>query len=244
MGSGGRRSVAVVRAVAPVLQSAVQSRRLATVLAARSRAVLFAAPPSRPAVALTYDDGPHPRLTPALLDVLRRHRAAATFFLIGDRAAEHPGLVGRVVAEGSEVANHTWAERASVLLPPAAFERDLLRTDAVLRAAGGEPRFLRPGSGWVRPSMLRTARRHGYRVVLGSVAVVDLAVADVERSAGFVLSRVQPGSVVVLHEGHAGRAGVVPLTDRLLAGLTDRGLAAVTLSDLFAGVPVARAGQG
>jgi peptidoglycan-N-acetylglucosamine deacetylase len=237
-----------VRAVAGVLQlalgSAVQSRRLATVLAARSRAVLFAAATSRPEVALTYDDGPHPQLTPALLDLLGRHRAAATFFLLGERAAAHPDLAARVVAEGCEVANHTWAERASVRLSPAVFEQDLQRTDAVLRAAGADPRFLRPGSGWVRPSMLRTARRHGYRVVLGSVVVLDLAVADVERTARFVLSRVQPGSVVVLHEGSAGRAGVVPLTERLLAGLTDRGLAAVTLSDLFSGVPAAPAGQG
>jgi peptidoglycan/xylan/chitin deacetylase (PgdA/CDA1 family) len=81
--------------------------------------------------------------------------------------------------------------------------------------------------------MLRVAARHGYRVVLGSVAVLDLRVADVEAQARFVLTRLQPGAVVVLHEGRADRAGVVPLTDRVLTGLAHLGYDAVTLSELF-----------
>jgi peptidoglycan/xylan/chitin deacetylase (PgdA/CDA1 family) len=185
------------------LAEAVQSRRLARVLATRSTGVLFAAPTTRRQVAITYDDGPHPELTPALLDVLGRHGAAATFFLVGERAAEHPALVGRVVAEGHEVANHTWTERASARLPSDEFAEHVRRTHDVLVAAGGAPRFLRPGSGWVRPGMLRTTRRHGYRVVLGSVAVLDLGVRDVEREARFVLSRVQPGAVVTRATGSA-----------------------------------------
>lgn len=213
-----------------------QPRALARVLARRSRRVLFAAPTSRPAVALTYDDGPHPSLTPALLEVLGRHGARATFFLLGVRVAERPDLANAVVAGGHEVGNHTWADRPSVLLTVPDLERDVLCTHRQLVAAGGAPVFLRPGSGWVRPAMLRAAARHGYRVVLGSVAVRDLRVADVDAQARFVLSRLQPGAVVVLHEGYADRAGVVPLTDRLLAGLAVRGYDAVTLSELFAPV--------
>jgi peptidoglycan/xylan/chitin deacetylase (PgdA/CDA1 family) len=82
--------------------------------------------------------------------------------------------------------------------------------------------------------MLRTATRHGYRVVLGSVAVLDLRVADVAAQARFVLDRVQPGAVIVLHEGYAERADVVPLTDRVLAGLRERGYEALTLAELIA----------
>jgi peptidoglycan/xylan/chitin deacetylase (PgdA/CDA1 family) len=205
---------------------------LADVLARCSRRVLFAVPTTRREIALTFDDGPHPALTPALLDVLARHGARATFFLLGSGAEAYPGPVARIVAEGHEVANHTWADRPSVLLSVADFERDVDRTHRALVAAGGTPRFLRPGSGWFRRSMLRTAARHGYRVVLGSVAVLDLDVADVAAQAEFVLDRIRPGSVVVLHEGYSERAGVVPLTGRVLTGLAARGYAAVTLAEL------------
>jgi peptidoglycan/xylan/chitin deacetylase (PgdA/CDA1 family) len=223
---------------------------LARLLARRSRRVLFAVPTTERAVALTFDDGPHPELSPALLDVLARQRARATFFLLGSETSAHPDLVARMVEEGHEVANHTWADRPSVLLGAAAFERDVERTHRALVEAGGEPRFLRPGSGWVRPSMLRTAERHGYRLVLGSVAVLHLRVSDVQAQARFVLDRVQPGAVVVLHEGYAERADVVPLTDRVLTGLRERGYEAVTLSELStttsARTPssVRRAGEG
>jgi peptidoglycan-N-acetylglucosamine deacetylase len=205
---------------------------VAGLLARCSRRVLFAVPTTRRAIALTFDDGPHPELTPALLDVLARHGARATFFLLGAGAQAHPDVVARIVEEGHEIANHTWADRPSALLSAAAFARDVDRTHRVLVAAGGRPRFLRPGSGWFRPSMLRTAARRGYRVVLGSIAVLDLEVADVAAQVEFVLERVRPGAVVVLHEGYAERAGVVPLTDRVLTGLAARGYAAVTLAEL------------
>lgn len=228
----------VLAAIGVVLLLAVQwvGRRqpqwLARVLARRSHRVLFAVPTTVRAVALTFDDGPHPELTPALLDLLARRDARATFFLLGSKAAAHPALVARIVEEGHEVANHTWADRPSVLLGAAAFEREVARTHRALVAAGGEPRFIRPGSGWVRPSMLRAAGRHGYRLVLGSVAVLDLRVSDVEAQVRFVLDRVQPGAIVVLHEGYAERADVVHLTDRVLTGLRERGYEAVTLSEL------------
>jgi peptidoglycan/xylan/chitin deacetylase (PgdA/CDA1 family) len=209
-----------------------QPRWLARVLARRSHGVLFAVPTAARQVALTFDDGPHPELTPPLLEVLARHGARATFFLLGEPAAARPDLVVAALAAGHEVAHHGWTDRTGALLRADEFEADLLRTHRALVAAGADPVFLRPGSGWVRPSMLRTARRHGYRMALGSVAVLDLAVADVAKQTRFVLDRVQPGAVVVLHEGYPERADVLALTDRVLTGLRERGYEAVTLSEL------------
>lgn len=211
---------------------AVQHPWLASRLSARSRRVLFAAPTDRPEVALTFDDAPHPELTPALLDVLGGHDATATFFCLGSLAAERPELVQEVVRRGHEVGNHLWADRPSVLQRPEEFRADLLRTHEVLVAAGARPRFLRPGSGWVRPSMLRTAEELGYRLALGSIAVLDLSVADVDAQARFVARRLQPGAVVVLHEGYDHRSRVVPLADRILDVLEERGLQPVSLSRL------------
>ncbi|WP_448628434.1 polysaccharide deacetylase family protein [Geodermatophilus sp. URMC 64] len=209
-----------------------QSPLLAAVLARVSRPVLFAVRTTAPRVALTFDDGPHQELTPALAGVLARHGATATFFLLGSHAAREPRLVADLVRAGHEVGNHLWDDRPSALLSARDFRCHLAATDTVLRRAGARPVFLRPGSGWIRPGMLRAARRYGYRTALGSIAVRDLEVRDLDRELRFVLRRVRPGSIVVLHEGYDERAGVVPLTDRLLTALAERGFRPVTLSEL------------
>jgi peptidoglycan/xylan/chitin deacetylase (PgdA/CDA1 family) len=214
------------------LGGAVQHPWLAGQVSARSRRVLFAAPTDHPQVAVTFDDAPHPELTPALLDVLSGHDATATFFCLGSLATQRPDLVQEVVRHGHEVGNHLWEDRPSVLQRPEEFRADLLRTHDVLVGAGARPRFLRPGSGWFRPSMLRTAEEHGYRLALGSIAVLDLRVVDVDAQARFVATRLRSGSVVVLHEGRDERARVVALTDRLLDVLAQRGLQPVSLSRL------------
>src|SRR4051812_10141 len=228
------RRGAAVALVAGGVAAVRQSPTLTRLVSRLPTGVLFAVPTAEPQVALTFDDGPHPELTPALLQVLARHGVTATFFLLGSGAARGPDLVAELVRAGHEVANHLWEDRASVLLPAGEYRRDLAATDAVLRRAGGRPVFVRPGSGWIRPGMLRTARRYGYRTALGSIAVPDLEVRDVDRQLRFVLRRLRPGAVVVLHEGYAERARVVPLTDRLLAALDERGYRAVPLSELAA----------
>ena len=91
---------------------------------------------------------------------------------------------------------------------------------------------MRPGSGWFRPVHLREIRDAGCELALGSVAVLDLRVRDVDREARFVVDRLQPGAVVVLHEGRTDRAAVVPLLDRLLTSAQERGFRALTLSEL------------
>src|SRR5437660_11793757 len=105
MGGVGRRSVAEWAG------GVVQQPWLAARLAERSRRILFAAPTALPQVALTFDDAPHEELTPALLDVLDRHAATATFFCLGERAAERPELVRQLVRRGHEVGNHLWEDR-------------------------------------------------------------------------------------------------------------------------------------
>src|SRR3954447_19035596 len=123
MGSGilvwTRRAAAVaaVAALAGGIAAVRQSPVLLRLVARVPTGVLFAVRTTAPRVALTFDDGPHPELTPALVEVLERHGAGATFFLLGSRALQEPGLVAELVRRGHEVGNHLWNDRASVLLP-------------------------------------------------------------------------------------------------------------------------------
>jgi peptidoglycan/xylan/chitin deacetylase (PgdA/CDA1 family) len=193
--------------------------------------VLWYVDTDAPVFALTFDDGPSPQSTPGLLEVLARHRARATFFLMGERVQAHPELVAAITAAGHEIGNHLMRDEMSVRLPDADFRRDLAQTGALL-APYGPVRWFRPGSGWFTPRLLRSAAEQGLRAVLGTLVAGNTGGPGDQRIARRLLTSVRPGSIVVLHEGNAARRGVVLTTDELLGALAARGLTAVTVSDL------------
>ncbi|GAB2617787.1 polysaccharide deacetylase family sporulation protein PdaB [Paractinoplanes abujensis] len=196
--------------------------------------VLWFVETAEPVFGLTFDDGPHPQTTPGLLAVLRRHRAKATFFLVGERIKANPHVVEQIVAEGHEVANHLMRDERSVLVPDEQFERELAETSRLL-AAYGPVRWFRPGSGFYKPRMLRAAAGQNLRAVLGTVVAANTGGPGDAAIAGGLATSVRKGSIVVLHEGTEKRRGVVATTDELLTALAGRGLTAVTVSELVAG---------
>lgn len=185
-----------------------------------------------PVVALTFDDGPHPELTDGILDVLARHDARATFFLIGERVVGNEVVVKRIVEDGHELGDHLMHDEASILLSRDRFRHDLTEMRDLL-AAYQKVSWWRPGSGWTTRAMVRDAHALGMRCVLGTVAITDGPPPEPgswreER----LLAQVSAGSVVVLHEGTDDRRDVVATTDWLLTRLAERGLRSVTLSEL------------
>lgn len=196
--------------------------------------VVFSVPTTVRRVAITIDDGPSADLTPDLLDVLHRHGARATFFVLGSGVQAHPAIVAAAHTAGHEIGNHGWSDRPAARLSRADLRRDLVRTGEVISlATGASPRLVRPGSGWLTPGQLRDVRAMGLTVVLGSVATLDLGVADLARELRFLVGRLRPGAVIVLHEGGSDRAGVVALLDRLLTEVRRHGYEAVTVSALL-----------
>jgi len=196
--------------------------------------VLFAVRTRSPRFALTVDDGPDPATTPALLDVLARHGARATFFLLGERADRHPDLVARIAADGHELGNHTWRDEPTWALPEAEF-RDALQATQRTLAAHGPVRWFRPGSGWPTARHLAIAEDAGLRCALGTAVGVAAAGAGAARTPRLLDVLVRRGAVVVLHEGTPARRSVAATVDALLARTARRGLASVTLSELAAG---------
>ena len=195
--------------------------------------VLYSVATSARAVALTIDDGPDPATTPALLDVLARHEAHATFFIIASRVPGNEGVLRRMVAEGHELGNHLWRDEPSLRLEPAEFERQLVASDDVL-SAFAPMEWLRPGSGKYDARMLETIEEHGYRCALGSVYPFDPQIRWSWFSRRFILSTVEAGSVVILHDwGAKGRRTLETLTN-VLPELRKRGLRVVTLTELDA----------
>jgi peptidoglycan/xylan/chitin deacetylase (PgdA/CDA1 family) len=121
----------------------------------------------RAAVALTFDDGPDPRGTPAVLGALAAEGITATFFLVGEQVRDAPALAAEVAAAGHEIALHCDRHRNLLRLTPAQVRDDLLRARATIgEATGAEPRLYRPPYGVLSGAALTVARRHGWEPVL------------------------------------------------------------------------------
>jgi peptidoglycan/xylan/chitin deacetylase (PgdA/CDA1 family) len=194
--------------------------------------IVFYVPTDLETFALTFDDGPDPALTPAVLDVLNKHQAQATFFLVGSRAKAHPDLVRRVRQDGHEIGNHMWLEERASALSDQEFERSMLMTWQVLGEVGNVY-LLRPGSGLVGRQKVRIAERHHHLCVLGSVYPFDAQIRCSRFASLVVRALLEPGAIVILHEVRASRSGVLDVLDEVLHDARRRGLTPVSVGRLL-----------
>jgi peptidoglycan/xylan/chitin deacetylase (PgdA/CDA1 family) len=192
-------------------------------------------------VALTFDDGPDPEWTPRVLDLLGAAGVAATFFVVGERAARVPGVIGRAAAEGHEIANHGWSHRSLWLCGPRATAAEIDRTQRfVADATGRAPRHFRPPWGMVNAAMFAVLRRARMRCVLWSVQPEGLRPRAGAAQAAHVIRHAHPGAIVDLHDadGVPGAPGrLVAALPPLIAGLRAAGYAFATVGDLLAARP-------
>ncbi|MGK5737433.1 bifunctional polysaccharide deacetylase/glycosyltransferase family 2 protein [Micromonospora sp. URMC 103] len=190
-------------------------------------------------IALTFDDGPDPRWTPQVLDVLGRHHVHATFFVVGARVNEHPDLVRRILAEGHEIGSHTFTHSDLAAVP--AWRRDLelsLTRKAVAGATGREVTLLRPPFSSL-PSALGGPGYDALRAAAGSGHVAVLADRDTRDwqrpGVDAIVKAATPpraeGGVVLMHDGGGDRAQTVAALDRLLPDLTRQGYRFTTVSE-------------
>lgn len=153
---------------------------------------------------LTIDDGPHPEHTPAILDLLDRHRLKAVFFLIGDRAAAHPHLVREILARGHEIGNHTQTHPATTfwILRPKRLWREIATCQETLTRLCPEqpPRFFRPPAGHHNVFLPVITRALGLRILMWNARGFDGVSTDVEKITRRIRERLKPGAIVLIHE--------------------------------------------
>lgn len=197
----------------------------------------------RKRVALSFDDGPDPELTPLVLDALKRHRTRATFFVIGRHAEAHPGLVRRMLDDGHEIANHSYGHSRFLNLRfRKAMRADIMRGFAVLErlCPTASPTLYRPPMGLKNPTLARLQQQLRLRVVAWSLHAGDTRGRGPEAIASRVLGRIRGGDIALFHDGHdlPGRhrtTAVADALERILPELGERGLEPVTVSELLGG---------
>lgn len=197
------------------------------------------------AVALTFDDGPDPRVTCLLLDLLGRHGAPATFFVVGRKAERNPELVRDILSAGHAIGNHSYRHDPFLMLRSSARLADeIASTQRILSGMGVRPLVFRPPVGITSPRLPGVLKRAGLECVTFSCRAGDFGNRRIGALAGRILKKIHPGAIILLHDVAPPGAGTIAAwlgqVEALIVGLRSRGYAIVSLSQLI-GRPVMKA---
>lgn len=193
----------------------------------------------QPQVALTFDDGPDPEVTPAVLDLLAKYDARATFFVIGRHLEKHRALGERMLGEGHEIGNHSWQHsHFQNFYSTHGHGVEIDRCSQLIKSVTQSERepLYRPPVGLKSPAMARAAHKRKLEVVAWSIHSRDTFARDPGAVANGVVRRIRPGDIALLHDGHdrdnRHRPLILEALPLLLQGLRERGLKSVTVSEL------------
>jgi len=186
-------------------------------------------------VALTFDDGPDENSTPALLDLLREVKIEAAFFCVGKKVEANSELAAQIVHEGHLLGNHSYVHSNFTNFFSAARLRDeLQRTQAMIeKTSGVAPKFFRPPMGLSNPSTFCAARRLDLEVIGWTIRSLDTITTDPEKIVARIAQRLQPGAIILLHDGNIPAARLVLTVKLLLATLCERGYDVVRLDKIL-----------
>jgi len=200
--------------------------------------LVLSAAPTENTVALTFDDGPDPRFTPQILDLLAEHDVQATFFVTGARAEAYPELLQRIVNEGHIVGNHTYGHPNLVEATDMdVLEAEVQRTEDIINSlVGYRTKLFRAPYGFLYDELLEQLGEMDYTVVGWSVDSLDWQADTPEEIAYNVISNIHPGAIVLMHDGAGDtgdRTNTIEALGQIIPNLKDQGLEFETVPDML-----------
>lgn len=192
-------------------------------------------------VAITFDDGPHPRFTRQILEILNREKVPATFFLVGKKVEAYPEVVQEIAAQGHEMGFHGFTHRPLWLKTRRALRDELERSRAAFRKVlGDEPKLFRPPYGIRGRRIMQMARQAGWKSIYWTRAGWDWREISGKEVARRALRSPQPGSILLLHDGdgpsfEANRQPTVEALEMIIPQLRKLGFTFVKVSDILPG---------
>lgn len=185
-------------------------------------------------IALTFDDGPHPKLTREILDILSQYEVSATFFVIGKNAEAYPELVKAEIDGGHEVGNHTYSHANLKRESVETIKDELDRAErAVYEAAEYRPKLIRPPGGNFNESFKNIAEEYNSSIILWNVDTRDWAHNSVDAICKNVLSNVKCGDIILFHDHITGGSPTPEALRRIIPELKSRGFTFATVSELI-----------
>ncbi|WP_340002612.1 polysaccharide deacetylase family protein [Oceanobacillus sp. FSL K6-0127] len=189
-------------------------------------------------IALTFDDGPDPRFTNEILDVLNQYDVPATFFLLGSRAAAYPEIVTRIQNEGHVIGNHTYfhpnlVDEADIAM----LEQEVIRTeDELYDIIGYRTHLFRPPYGFLYDELVEQLAKMNYSISGWSVDSLDWQEDPPEIIASNVLDNMHPGAIILMHDGaeqDGDRTNTIEALHQIIPTLQEQGYEFVTVSELL-----------
>ena len=188
-------------------------------------------------VALTFDDGPDPEVTPRLLDLLGRHGVPATFFVMGEKAAQHPEILQEILSRGHTIGNHSFSHTPFLMLKGLRTLRsEVASAQSALRRSGVVPLAFRPPAGITNGYLWQVLLEQGMYCVNFSCRAVDFGNRRIAQLSEKILRKVSPGHIVALHDVAPRGETVGRLLgefDSLIRGMKEKGLEIVPLARLI-----------
>ena len=193
-------------------------------------------PNDRMEIALTFDDGPHPRLTPVILDILAEYGIRATFFMVGENVGYYHEAARAVVEAGHEVGNHTFSHRKFDRMGEEELLREISACESALSEVTDSPvRLIRPPEGQVSDTMRRVMGTLDYRVILWDVDTRDWAHTSPEEISRHILETVEAGDIILMHDFIGYNSPTPEALRRVIPALLERGFRFVTVGELVEG---------
>ena len=205
---------------------------LAQGLLTENNKVIKKVPTTHKVVALTIDDGPHYKTTPKMLAVLREKNVKLTLFILGENAVSHPEILAQAVADGHEIATHAYSHNPLNKMNKTEIGEELDKAEKAITVVAPKPTLFRPPGGAYNDTVTTEAGRRGYTTILWSIDPGDWRRPSVEQVVNGVMNKIEPGSIVLLHDGQ------YPLpTPEAIGIIIDRlrseGYSIVTVSELL-----------
>ena len=185
-------------------------------------------------VALTFDDGPNPEYTPQILAVLDKYHVKATFFMAGEMTQQYPKVVRKVTDQGHEVANHTMTHPEAPKVDRQRLRQEVREAAQLLEEISGKKiHYFRPPYGYFDAAYFQACRDNNMDVVLWSIVPKDWEQPPAEVIVQRVSVEIQPGAIVLLHDGGGDRRQTVKALPSIIEAIQAKGLQVVTLSQLL-----------
>ncbi len=185
-------------------------------------------------VALTFDDGPHPRLTPRILEILEEYGIKATFFVIGQNVENYPEAMELLASSGCEIGNHTYSHKNIRAMSEGQIESEVLKCNRILfENFGVLPNVMRPPQGAYNTALQRVSNSVGCDIILWNIDTRDWAHTPPVEISKKVLRSVGGGDIILMHDYVAGESPTCDALRLIIPELLERGYQFVTVSELI-----------
>ena len=185
-------------------------------------------------IALTFDDGPHPRYTPKILSMLEEYGITATFFVVGVNALNYPEAMRKLVESGCEIGNHTYYHKNLSTLTKEEIAEEIGRCeDVLLEKYSVKTTLLRPPEGMYSETVLSESRAENYDIILWNIDTRDWAHTPSAEIARNVLGKVRGGDIILMHDYVSGENQTLGALRLIIPELLERGFEFVTVSELL-----------